>query len=813
MHPIDLTIVIAYLLLMLLIGVLLTRRQADATSYFNAGGRVSWWMSGLSLYMSFFSAGLFVVWGSIAYQQGLVAIMIQWTMCLAGFAVAFWIAPRWKRTGILTVGQFIGDRYGTVLQQAYAYVFTAIGIITAGSVLYPVARMFNLLTGLPLTESVAVVGGVILLYTTMGGYWAVLITDTLQFVILLASVVITSILSVQEVGGLSAFLAKLPATHTSLTSDTYPPLFMLAFVLVHVVKIGGDWAYVQRFVSVGNERDARRTGLVFGGLYTFSPVLWMIPPIAYYLLQPGLDKAGAEGAYILICQRVLPTGLLGLMLAAMLSATSCKANTLLNICAAVLTRDVYQKLVRPDASARHLLRVARAATVLIGLLTMAVAVAVPHLGGVVEVVFSINAMTYVPVLAPPIWALFSRRLDARGIWLAVGGGLAVNLFFKFAAPVWLGLSLTRTQETVVGLVVTPLLLLAYERWQRTTPLPQWVRTPPDADKLQPDTPDQNQFGDRLVGWAMLGVGAVFLGLAALTNQHQGLVATVGLVISLVSAYILYKNYKPMHMTSTHTLTAEQVRSYQTNGYLVLRQVFSPDEVKTWQAEADRLLNSPLVAENNLRTAMHQLDTGTLAVERIDPVIDVSPLFNDLLRDERILGPLHDIFGETALLFKDKLIFKLPGMRGYEMHQDYAWWQPQPEQQTFSPIPSDKILSVMLSIDPATTENGALSVFGGYQHGLLSPVGELRNMTADETARIDPATEFVATTEPGDVLIFHSLTPHCSEPNRSGQSRRQLYMTYNAASCGDVYAGQQVHYRGYVTKRMAAEKGDGVVYFK
>ncbi len=73
--------------------------------------------------------------------------------------------------------------------------------------------------------------------------------------------------------------------------------------------------------------------------------------------------------------------------------------------------------------------------------------------------------------------------------------------------------------------------------------------------------------------------------------------------------------------------------------------------------------------------MHKMADGRKVVERIDPVIDVSALFNDVLQDNRILEPLRQMFGEDPVLFKDKLIFKVPGMRGYEMHQDYAWWQP------------------------------------------------------------------------------------------------------------------------------------------
>ncbi|WKX76620.1 sodium:solute symporter family transporter [Zobellia laminariae] len=86
-------------------------------SFFAAGGALLWWMSGLSLFMSFFSAGTFVVWGSIAYSSGWVAITIQTTMCIAGVLIGFFIAPKWQKTKALTAAEFITDRLGTALKK------------------------------------------------------------------------------------------------------------------------------------------------------------------------------------------------------------------------------------------------------------------------------------------------------------------------------------------------------------------------------------------------------------------------------------------------------------------------------------------------------------------------------------------------------------------------------------------------------------------------------------------------------------------------------------------------------------------------
>jgi hypothetical protein len=260
-------------------------------------------------------------------------------------------------------------------------------------------------------------------------------------------------------------------------------------------------------------------------------------------------------------------------------------------------------------------------------------------------------------------------------------------------------------------------------------------------------------------------------------------------------------------TLPSTLSAVQLTQYHRDGYLFLRGVFTTDEVRDFQAEAARLLASDLVDEKNIRTRPRKLPSGVLEVERFDPVIDVSPLFRGVINSERILGPLSEIFEEEAVLFKDKLIFKVPGMSGYTMHQDYAWWQPQGADSELPGIDPDKILSVMVGIDAADAENGAIQLFPGRHRELLSTPGELRNMNDEETATLDRTTAILGETQPGDVVIFHSLTPHCSDRNNSPRSRRQLYMTYNAKSAGDVYEAQQTHYRNYTTK----QNGEGLFF--
>ncbi len=228
-----------------------------------------------------------------------------------------------------------------------------------------------------------------------------------------------------------------------------------------------------------------------------------------------------------------------------------------------------------------------------------------------------------------------------------------------------------------------------------------------------------------------------------------------------------------------TLTDEQLAEYRRKGYLTLRGVFSADEAAQWAAECKRLLQLGLAHEHNIRTTPHYITKSLWIVDRFDPVIDISPVFKALTEDERVLSPLRDICGGGVLLFKDRLIYKMVGMRGYPVHQDYSWWQLFPRE----------LVNVLVAIDGADTENGAVELFPGYQNRLLSTPGEMRHMNEDEARQIDFRQGELLETRPGDVVIFDCLTPHRSGPNTSNRLRRQFYLTYSLAGHGDLYEEQ------------------------
>ena len=543
MDKIDYIVIIVFSIVIVLAGLAFRKRGADMKSYFAAGGSVPWPISGLSLFMSFFSAGTFVVWGSIAYELGWVAITIQMAMCLGGFLVAYLIAPAWRKTNSLTAAEFVRDRLGDRTQKLYTYLILILSLAYTGAFLYPVAKIVNVSTGFSITTCVILLGLLILLYTVVGGLWAVIITDVLQFVILTAAVFIVVILSVKSVGGFNSFVEKVPENFFDWTSGEYSWWFIVAFAMYNTIFIGGNWAYVQRYTSVKNVKSAKKVGLTFGWLYLLSPFIWMLPPMIYRVLNPSLSGLENEGAYLLICKEVLPIGILGLMLGGMIFATASSVNTTLNLAASVITNDIY-KVIKPNASLKKTMSVAKLSTVLFGIGTIIVALLVPAAGGIVNVVLSIGAVTGCSLYGPPIWALFSKRHSGKSILYITVISLLINIGLK----ILLATPLSRANEMLLGALLPLSLLLGYELYAKfqniiSEDYIKYSKLSRENEVLETSGAEQNTFGFKILAITLAVVGLLVMVLGLISEDSKMLVLAIGAIIMIIAFYIYPKRKK------------------------------------------------------------------------------------------------------------------------------------------------------------------------------------------------------------------------------------------------------------------------------
>jgi hypothetical protein len=260
------------------------------------------------------------------------------------------------------------------------------------------------------------------------------------------------------------------------------------------------------------------------------------------------------------------------------------------------------------------------------------------------------------------------------------------------------------------------------------------------------------------------------------------------------------------MIATSTEPRADLRAeYEQNGFVVARSLFDPGIMREASAEADRLLKDfdRLRDVKNLRCRwQNNVFTGECTFETFDPVIDLSPVCERLALDPRLLDLLATLYGEPACLFKDKLIYKPPGVKGYGLHQDWIAWEGFPRS----------FLTVLIPFDPADRDNGCTVVYPGYhQKGTLSAEdGHYHELPA---GTVDESRAVPLVLEPGDVAVFGGFTPHRSDPNVSDRWRRQLYLSYNALSDGGEQ--REKHYREFHAwlRVKYAEYGKTDTYFE
>lgn len=478
----DLLVFLLYIAGNVGVSIYLSKKISDSDDFFAAGRQSSWWLSGLSAYMTMFSAGTFVVWGGIAFKAGLVAVTISMCLGVSAMFVGYYLSGRWRRLGISSAAEFITLRYGKWALNLYTWFNILYRLFGMAVALYSLAVVLQAIlpesvnsfflarTGISAVNAIIVFCGILIVaYSIFGGLWSVLITDVVQFVILMVAVISVIPLGFIKLGGISAFVQQVPDGFFHPVNHEFTWLFMAAWIVIHMFKIGGEWAFVQRFICVPTARDARKATYLFGLLYFISPIIWMLPPMMYRVVDP---TANFEQAYILACKYALPEGLTGLMIAAMFSATVSTVDAELNVFAGVLTKDFYKQIWK-KATEKSQVFIGRLLTLLLGAIVSWLAIMVPSMGGAEDIILSITALVAGLMVLPVIWGMFSKKITQQGLFTAIL--ITGFLFFMIkygllspegwlitqlsaAAQTWI-LSYARTLEALTGAVL-PFIVLA-----------------------------------------------------------------------------------------------------------------------------------------------------------------------------------------------------------------------------------------------------------------------------------------------------------------------------------------------------------------
>lgn len=427
----DFTAIAVYLALMAGIGGVLGLYVKNVKEYFAGGNAVPWHLGAVSNYMTMVSTFVFVAHAGVAYKDGLVALVILWSAVPATLLGTAFLAHRWRRAGLVTPVEYLEQRYSSAVRQITSWGGVGFRILDNMVRLYALGVFISGTLGCSMNQAIAVSGGIVIVYTMIGGLWAVVVTDAVQCAILLMITSVMVPLALNAVGGFGALAVALPGHFTWTHGPKGNFWFLFVYYAMVLIKYNGNWAFIQRFYCTADERAARKMGLMSAALFLICPVIFLLPAIAAAVLVPEL--ANPEEAYVSVCKRLLPPGAMGLMIAAMLSATMSTLSAEYNVTAGVLTRDIYRRLFRPEAENREQMVVARGMTVALGLLIICGATQVQRFGGAFEVNKALMGLIGVPLVVPLLCGVLWRRPKPWGAVAAIVTGIAAGLVLQRAA--------------------------------------------------------------------------------------------------------------------------------------------------------------------------------------------------------------------------------------------------------------------------------------------------------------------------------------------------------------------------------------------
>lgn len=561
LHTADHIVIVGYFALLTLIGLYFWKRMKQAKDFFTGGNRIPWWLAGISFYLTGFSAFTFVAYSEMAYRYGFVAVTLAWSSAVAMLAGTLLLAARWRRARIISPIEFLEARYNKQIRQALAWTGLPLKVIDDGLKIYATGVFVSVGMGFDLKTSIVVSGAVMLLYTFMGGLWAVVVTDFVQFIILTLGVVVLFPL-VFAGSGLSVLTAGAPAGFLAPINEPFSPLYVFAFYLLILLSYNGNWAFAQKFYSVRDEREARKAGLLAVALKIIGPPLFILPAMAARSLMPELmtPPNSPQYTYAALSLRYLPAGLMGLMIAAMFSATMSTLSGDYNVMASVITEDIYRRLFDKNASQRRLVIVGRLATLLVGALTIAIGVSLIGAArkGLFEVMVTVFGLFVGPMLIPMLLGLLVPRVTWRGAAAGIITGFACGLslyFYKtlvLAAqpgvdPNWLRYDyeaiaiLTNFAVTLAAIaIVTALEKVSDDERTKINTFFARLATPIRANETEATEAGAAFSPFYLIGWVTIGTGLLLIIAAATQTAGTGrnINAGAGVALGLIGAGFL-----------------------------------------------------------------------------------------------------------------------------------------------------------------------------------------------------------------------------------------------------------------------------------
>jgi SSS family solute:Na+ symporter len=492
----DLSIIIAYLLAMVGIGFYFSKRNKNVDQFTKASGAIPGWAIGLSIYATFLSSNTFLGNPGKAFGSNWNVFVFSISMPLAAWVATKWFVPFYRNTGEISAYTNLEKRFGTWARTYAVVCFLLTQFARMGTIFFGMALSLQALTGFSMQSIMMVMGICIIIYTVLGGMEAVIWTEVVQGILKTLGALLILYLVIKQIpGGFDKVIAianaddkfSLGSTSFNVTKPTFWVVLLYGF-FINLNNFGMDQNYIQRYHTAKTVKEANRSVWLCVFMYVPVSLLFVIigtSLYAYYQAQPELinpvklkvaaEKLGALATPEKIQEMAnafkpedyadkvlphfmvtkIPTGLLGLIVAAILSAAMSTISSNMNASATVFTMDIYKKYFKPNINDKQQLFTLHFATVIFGLIGLGAGIAMIGAKSLLDTWWKLSGIFAGGMLGLFLLGLISKATKNVEAIIAVVIGIIVILWMTFSNQLgdefnWIKNTLHTNMIIVVG---------------------------------------------------------------------------------------------------------------------------------------------------------------------------------------------------------------------------------------------------------------------------------------------------------------------------------------------------------------------------
>nr|MBX2874975.1 hypothetical protein [Saprospiraceae bacterium] len=403
---------------------------------------------------------VFVAYAGLAYTHGF-SIYVWWALTVGiSILVAINLFPvRWVRLrqqfGIQSPLEYLSTRYDVRTQQIMAWSGVLLKLFDVGAKWAAIAILLKIFTGIPIFYGVLLSGSFSIIYITIGGLWAVTVTDFIQFIVQIGAGIAMFLAVISRLGGWDSIFTlwdQLPAANSEPFNAPYTAGFALALLFINFLSYnGGTWNLATKYISSPNENDTRKAAMLSGVLYLIWPLILFFPMWAAPVLLP--DLANPTESYGLLTLDLLPSGMIGLVLASMFATTMSMTSSDANTISAVITRDILPALSDKFSISKqkNALKTAKRVTFIFTFCTIIIALQYEFFGGVLGLIVSWFGALVGPISIPMLFGMHPlfKHCGPKAAISSICSGLLTFIVIKV-----FGLSLSFALEVSLPLIVS-----------------------------------------------------------------------------------------------------------------------------------------------------------------------------------------------------------------------------------------------------------------------------------------------------------------------------------------------------------------------